>query len=147
NVAIASNNASVQYPDLPKSVQNIVIDAKIINETGILNETYVNLDKLSFKIDRDVFNASANIRNVVENPLVDAKLDGVVNLANLSQAYPIKLDKPLSGIVTANVKTKFDMASVEASHYDKMDNSGNLTLTGFRYLDENNKAINISKAA
>src|SRR5690606_30713697 len=68
NVAIASNNASVQYPDLPKSVQNIVIDAKIINETGILNETYVNLDKLSFKIDRDVFNASANIRNVVENP-------------------------------------------------------------------------------
>ena len=31
NLAIASNNASFQYPNLPKSVQNIVIDTKIIN--------------------------------------------------------------------------------------------------------------------
>jgi uncharacterized protein involved in outer membrane biogenesis len=59
NLAIASNNASFQYPNLPKSVQNIVIDTKIINETGLLNDTYVNLDKLSFKIDQDVFNAKA----------------------------------------------------------------------------------------
>ncbi|WP_423164938.1 hypothetical protein, partial [Stenotrophomonas maltophilia] len=76
NIAIASNTASFQYPDLPKSVRNIVIDTKIINETGILNDTYVNLDKLSFAIDQDVFNAKANIRNVVENPLVDAQLNG-----------------------------------------------------------------------
>ena len=34
NIEIASNNASFQYPNLPKSVQNIVIDTKIINETG-----------------------------------------------------------------------------------------------------------------
>ncbi len=62
NVEIASNNASFQYPDLPKSVQNIVIDTKIINETGLMNDTYVNLEKLSFRIDQDVFNAKANIR-------------------------------------------------------------------------------------
>lgn len=70
NVAIASNNASFQYPNLPKSVQNIIIDTKIINETGILNDTYVNLDKLSFKIDQDVFNAKANIRNITQNAIV-----------------------------------------------------------------------------
>jgi hypothetical protein len=29
---------SVQYPILPKSIQNI-IDSKIINETGVLNDT------------------------------------------------------------------------------------------------------------
>jgi hypothetical protein len=39
----------VQYPDLPKSIQNIIIDSKIINETGILNDTYINLDKLSLE--------------------------------------------------------------------------------------------------
>jgi hypothetical protein len=33
NIDIASNNASFQYPDLPKSVRNIVIDTKIVNET------------------------------------------------------------------------------------------------------------------
>jgi hypothetical protein len=62
NIDIASNNASFQYPDLPKSVRNIVIDTKIVNETGILNDTYINIDKLSFKIDQDVFNAKAKFQ-------------------------------------------------------------------------------------
>ncbi len=146
NIAIASNNASFKYPDLPKSVESIVIDTKIINETGHLNDTYVNLDKLSFRIDQDVFNAKANIRNVSENALVDADLKGTINLGNLSKAYPIKLDKPLSGILTADIDTKFDMKSVETSQYQNMQNAGNLTLTGFKYVDDQNKAININKA-
>ncbi|UQD55127.1 AsmA-like C-terminal region-containing protein [Flavobacterium sp. K5-23] len=146
NVKIASNNASFQYPDLPKKVQNIVIDTKIINETGILNDTYVNLDKLSFKIDQDVFNAKANIRNITQNAIVDAALKGTINLANLSKAYPIKLEKPLSGILKADVVTKFDMASVEKSQYQNINNAGTMSLSGFNYTDENGKGMNISNA-
>ncbi|OXA99342.1 hypothetical protein B0A75_11805 [Flavobacterium oncorhynchi] len=146
NVAIASNNASFQYPNLPKSVQNIVIDTKIINETGILNDTYVNLDKLSFRIDQDVFNAKANIRNITVNPFVNAALKGTINLANLSKAYPIKMDKPLAGILKADVTTQFDMASVEKSQYQNIKNAGTMSLSGFKYTDENNKSMNISTA-
>lgn len=146
NVEIASNNASFQYPNLPKSVQNIIIDTKIINETGVMNDTYVNLDKLSFSIDQDVFNAKATIKNIAENALVDAALKGTVNLGNLSKAYPIKLEKPLSGILKADVTTKFDMKSVENSQYENINNAGNLNLTGFKYVDENGKAMNINSA-
>jgi hypothetical protein len=146
NVEIASNNASFQYPNLPKSVKNIVIDTKIINETGVLNDTYVNLDKLSFKIDQDVFDAKANIRNVTKNPLVDAALKGTINLANLSKAYPIKLAKPLSGILKADVKTKFDMESVTKSQYQNIDNSGTMSLSGFKYTDDKGKELAISQA-
>src|SRR5690606_29851615 len=52
NIQIASQNASFKYPDLPKSVQDIVIDTKIINETGLAADTYVNIDNLTFRIDR-----------------------------------------------------------------------------------------------
>ena len=146
NIDIASNNASFKYPDLPKSVQNIVIDTRIINETGILNDTYVSLDNLSFKIDQDVFNAKANIRNITQNAIVDAALKGTINLANLSKAYPIKLDKPLSGILKADVTTKFDMQSVEKSQYQNINNAGTMSLSGFNYVDENGKKMNISNA-
>ena len=146
NIAIASNNASFQYPNLPKSVQNIAIDTKIINETGILNDTYVNLDKLSFRIDQDVFNAKANIKNITVNPFVSAALKGTINLANLSKAYPIKMDKPLAGILKADVTTQFDMASVEKSQYQNIKNAGTMSLSGFKYTDENNKSMNISTA-
>jgi hypothetical protein len=146
NIKIASNNASFQYPNLPKSVRNIVIDTKIINETGVLNDTYVNLDKLSFAIDQDVFNAKANIRNITENALVDAALKGTINLGNLSKAYPIKLSKPLSGILKADVTTKFDMQSVEKSQYQNINNAGTMSLSGFKYADENGKTMTISNA-
>lgn len=146
NIDIASNNASVQYPNLPKSVQNITIDSKIINETGILNDTYINLDKLSFKIDQDVFNAQANIRNITENAVVDAALKGTINLANVSKAYPINLKKPLTGILKADVTTKFDMLSVEKSQYENIRNAGTMNLSGFQYADENGKTMNISNA-
>jgi len=147
NLAIASNNASFKYPDLPKSVENIVIDTKIINETGNLNDTYVNLDKLSFRIDQDVFNVQANVKNIVENPLVDAKLKGTINLGNVSKAYPVKLDTPLSGILKADVETKFDMKSVETNQYQNIQAMGNASITGFKYVDADKKAYTINTAA
>ena len=133
DVKIASNNASFQYPDLPKSVKKIVIDTHIINETGLMNDTYVNLHQLSFAIDQDVFNAKAIMKNIATNALVDAELKGTINLANVTKAYPVKLDKPLTGILKADVKTKFDMQSVEKSQYQNIQNSGTVSLTGFYY--------------
>jgi hypothetical protein len=145
NIAIASNNGSFQYPNLPKSVQNIVIDTKIINETGAMNDTYVNLDKLSFKIDQDAFDAKAKIKDLSTNALVDAALKGTINLANLSKAYPIKLAKPLTGILKADVTTKFDMQSVEKSQYQNINNAGVMSLSGFNYAD-GGKNVHISTA-
>jgi hypothetical protein len=146
NIDIASNNASFQYANMPKSVKNIIIDTKIINETGVMNDTYVNLDKLSFQIDQDVFNAKANIKNIAENALVNAELKGTINLANVTKAYPVKLDKPLTGILKADVKTEFDMQSVEKSDYARIKNAGTIDLTGFNYTDENGKTMKISRA-
>lgn len=146
NIKIASNNAMFKYPDLPKAVKNIVIDTDIVNETGLMNDTYVNLDKLSFSIDQDVFNVKANIRNF-ENALVNAELKGTINLANVTKAYPVQLDQPLSGILKADVVTKFDMKSVETSQYQNIQNSGTMSITGFNYTGpEMAKPFLINKA-
>ena len=148
DVEIASNNASFQYPNLPKSVKNIVIDSRIVNKTGIFNDTYVNLDKLSFTIDQDVFNAKATIQNIAENPLINAEIKGIVNLANVAKAYPVKLEKPLIGILKADVVTRFDMKSVEESNYQNIQNSGTITVTDFNYeSDEMAKPFKIKQAA
>ncbi len=146
NIEIASKDASFQYPNLPKAVQHIIIDTKIINETGVMNDTYVNVNQLSFQIDQDVFTAKATIKNVAENALVDAALKGTINLGNLNKAYPIKLKKPLSGILKADVTTFFDMQSVEKSDYARIKNAGTIDLTGFNYTDDKGKSMNISKA-
>ena len=146
NIEIASEKASFQYPNLPKAITNITIDTKIINETGVLNDTYVNLNQLSFQIDQDVFNAKATIKNITQNAQVEAALKGIINLANVSKAYPVKLDKPLTGILKADVTTSFDMASVEKNEYQNIKNAGTVSLTGFKYSDDKGKNMNINNA-
>ncbi|MEK6451550.1 MULTISPECIES: AsmA-like C-terminal region-containing protein [unclassified Myroides] len=147
-IHMSSNNSSFKYPDLPKSVQNILLDVNVMNETGIIKDTYVDINKLSFRIDKDAFNAKAHIKNLTENAIVDAKLDGVINLANVSQAYPVKLDSPLTGVLKANVATNFDMNSVEKEQYQNIRNAGTLSLTGFNFETEAMaKPLQIQEAA
>jgi hypothetical protein len=111
-----------------------------------LKDTYINIDQLSFRIDQDVFDVKANVQNITENPLIDAALKGTINLGNVSKAYPVKLTTPLSGILKADIVTKFDMQSIEKSQYEKVKNSGDVSITGFKYVDEEQKVYTISQA-
>ncbi len=129
---INANNGLFKYPELQESVKNITINTEIINKTGLVNDTYIDIHKLSFTIHKDVFNVKATIKNF-NNLMVNAQLKGTMNLESISKAYPLKLDTPLSGILKADVRTRFDMKSIEASRYQNIKNSGSISLTNFNY--------------
>ncbi|NJW53572.1 AsmA family protein [Salinimicrobium oceani] len=132
-INISSNNAAFKYPDLPKAVQDITIAAVINNETGLAEDTYVNIDQLNFRIDQDVFRANGSLRNITENMLVNMALQGTINLENLTRAYPLDLEQDLNGIVTADLTTSFDMNSVETEQYQNVKSSGTATIRNFSY--------------
>ena len=131
-----ADNASFKYPNLPKTVRDITIDLKVNNTTGVTNDTKVNLNKFTMSIDQDHFLARANVSNIVVNPFVDLGVKGTINLANLSQAYPISLDKKFAGILRADIATQLDMKSVEAKNYQNIKAEGNLSLSQFVYAGE-----------
>lgn len=147
-IAINSKNASFKYPDLPKSVRNVYIDTEINNETGITEDTYVNINRLSFLIDEDKFNLNAKIRELMGNTKVNAHMDGRINLANISQAYPMPSDYNLKGILNADITTAFDMASLENKQYQNTKTTGKASVSGFEYASEELKnPVAISTAA
>ncbi|MCH4821883.1 AsmA family protein [Gramella lutea] len=133
DISITSNNASFKYPDLPKSVQDINLDLKILNDTGLVEETYVDINKATFRIDQDRFSAEGHLSNLTENMLVDLALKGTVNLANISKAYPLELEQDLTGVLTADVQTSFDMNSIEKEQYQNVNSSGTASIKDFRY--------------
>ena len=136
NIKINSDNASFKYPDLPKTVSSVQIDTKIINTTGVTEDTYVTIDKLSFKIDQDHFNMVAKIKELLGNTKVNAHIDGKMNLANIEKAYPVPADLDLKGIVDADITTTFDMDSIEKEQYENTQTSGQLRMTDFEYASE-----------
>ncbi len=133
DIKISSSNASFKYPDLPKSVDNIDIDVVVINETGLLDDTYLDINKMSFRIDEDTFSGSGNIKNLTGNMLVDMAVKGTINLANLEKAYPLELQQDLNGILTADLKTSFDMNSIEKEQYQNVNSSGVASIKNFAY--------------
>lgn len=133
DILFSSKNAMFKYNDLPKAVNQINIDAKIINKTGLANDTYVNVNNLTFKIDDDAFSANGNIANLTTNPKVNLNAKGIINLASINKVYPIQLEQELAGIVNADVSTKFDMNSVEKGLYQNIQNSGSIIVSNFKY--------------
>ncbi|WP_439129354.1 AsmA family protein [Polaribacter sp.] len=133
DISFSSKNAMFKYTDLPKAVNNINLNANIINKTGFLKDTYVNIHRASFTIDKDVFNANGSVANFTVNPLINLKANGTINLENISKVYPVQLENELSGILKANVTTNFDMNSVEKGNYQNIKNSGALSLSNFKY--------------
>ncbi len=147
DIQIASDNASFKYPNLPKSVDDISINANIKNDSGKSDDTYIKIKDLKFKIDQDVFKSSATIKNLTKNMFVDANIDGTLNLANITKAYPIELDNELSGILKGKLHTVFDMNAIETNAYERTKNNGNVTVTDFVFSsDDVVNPINISKA-
>jgi hypothetical protein len=148
DIKVRSSNASFKYPDLPKTVRNITINADLMNETGFLKDTYLNIGNLTFKIDNELFAANGSIRNLTENALINLALKGTLNLANIDQVLPIEMEQPLRGVFKADVTTSFDMASVENEQYQNIKTNGTVSLSDFTYTDAAFKnPINIGNAA
>ena len=136
NLILNTKNASFQYPDLPKGIDHITIDTKIENKTGDLNDTKVLVNIFNFQIDKDVFNASATLTHLISNPKVNAKLSGVMNLKNLTQAYPLELEEKLEGILKFNLNTAFSQEDVEKERYSEIKNSGSLSISNMTVSTE-----------
>ncbi len=147
DIKMVSNNASFKYPNLPKRVENININASVKNDSGNPDDTYIDLSTLNFKIDQDVFKSSAILKNIGNNTQVDANLDGTLNLANISKAYPIQLEKQLSGILKGKLTTSFDMNAIETNAYNRIKNNGSISITDVVFSSEDiANPIHISKA-
>ncbi|MFV0247483.1 MAG: AsmA-like C-terminal region-containing protein [Tenacibaculum sp.] len=144
NIAIKAQNASFKYPSLAKSVENININTHIKNTTGKPKNTFVTVDNLSFKIDQDSFTGKASIYNLTSNPLINANLNGTINLANISEVYPLSADKKLSGIVKTKLSTQFDIDAIKKNIVERIKNSGTIKVNNLVYKSNDfANAINI----
>ncbi|MCK0130038.1 AsmA family protein [Flavobacteriaceae bacterium F08102] len=133
NIQIHADNASFKYPDLPKTVEHIHLNTAIVNTTGLVKDTYVDMDTLAFKIDQEVFHAKAKMTDLTTNMKVDAALKGGLNLGHLSQIYPAEAFKTLKGKLSVNVKTKFDSQSIEQKKYQNTYIQGKFDLRKFEF--------------
>jgi hypothetical protein len=136
SIQIVSDNASFKYPSLPKKAENITINAEIVNTTGLSQDTYIDVNAFNFKIDEDSFRSEAHIKNLSTNMKVNATLNGTLNLANIAQTYPLKLENQLTGILKLDLTTNFDMDAISSNTYSRIKNSGRVAISNFVFSSD-----------
>ncbi|WP_075340426.1 AsmA family protein [Tenacibaculum agarivorans] len=147
DVTIASNNASFKYPSLPKSVESIRINTQIKNTTGNVDDTFVNLERLAFKIDQNEFSGKALIKNLTKNPYINSTVNGKIDLSHLNDVYPLELKNKLNGVITANLNASFDMDAVKNNKYQRIQTNGKVAIADFLFSgDAMAKPLQINEA-
>ena len=135
NLILAVNDGSVQYPNLPKSVDRIQIDLKVNNPGGSADATVVDLNKFHFELGGNPFDANFNVVTPVSNATFKGAINGTIDLGSLKDAIPLE-DASMGGIIKANINMAADYNMVEKEEYEKINASGQVELKNFSYTSK-----------
>ncbi|MEM9921393.1 MAG: AsmA-like C-terminal region-containing protein, partial [Bacteroidota bacterium] len=79
------------------------------------------------------FEATLNLRTPISDPNIDTKINGVIDLADLSKAFPMEGVQELSGVIDADITAKAKMSDIDREAYESVDMKGDLQITGINY--------------
>jgi hypothetical protein len=123
-------NGMVNYPDLPKKIEDINISLQTYFNGADKDKTVVNLEKFHWKLGENPFDASFKLRTPMSDPAINGKLDGKIDLATFTEVIPLD-DTELKGIIRSNLFMKGKMSMIELENYEQFDARGGIQLNDF----------------
>ncbi len=134
NMDMAVSGGKVQYPDLPKSIDNIDIHCVIDNPGGSLDGTVTDIEKFHFMLGGNPFDAGMKITNPMSNPAFSGNVIGKIDLGSLADAIPLD-SVVIKGVIAADLIIAGDYDMIEKEAYEKIKSNGGATMQSFFYSD------------
>lgn len=132
-VNLAIINAMFKYPSLPKSVNNINVDIKVLNPNGVLDATTVDVNKFHIEMAGNPIDITAHIKTPISDPGIKANIKGLINLASVKDFVPLDKGDNLSGIIKADISADGNMSAIDKKEFDKFKASGAFEITQMDY--------------
>lgn len=126
-------DAMFQYPSLPKSATNIKVDLVVDNKTGEPDATVIDLNKFHVDLGGNPIDAVMHVSTPVSDANINASLLAKINLATMKDIVPMEKGDDLNGLITADIKMKGRMSSIEKEQYDDFNAEGKLTVLDMNY--------------
>jgi len=146
------DKGSVKYPDLPKSIENIAIDAKVESPEGNdLDKIAVDVPKFYMEIGKseatpNILDAELFLRNPMTDPHIKTRVDADINLGSFKDIIPMEEDFEIGGDLAAHFKLHGHLSDVENQRLKEFEASGAASLAEFFYKDsEVDVALPIAK--
>lgn len=128
------NNGRFQYPDLPKSVDEINLDTKINFPGGAdFDALTVDVSNLSLFMGGNKFAMSMFLSNPISDMYMKGEVDGVINLSEVKDFYPLEDGDEMKGKMTAKLLFDGRMSAIENEKYEEFKLIGSLLVESFTY--------------
>jgi hypothetical protein len=146
------DNGSVKYPDLPRSIENISINAKVESPEGNdLDKIAVDVPKFYMEIGKtaskaNIVDAELFLRKPMSDPNIRTRVDADLDLGSFKDVVPLEEGFELAGDLSAHFKLNGDLSAIENQRFKEFEASGAAALADFVYNDsEMDVALPIAK--
>ncbi len=145
-INFAVNGGRLQYPDLPKSVENINIAVAIAVKEG--NADYIDVDLKRFHMEMagNPIDAAMQINMTPADVNMAGNIKGKVELASMADIVPLE-DTKMKGTIALDLDLGGKLSDIEQEEYGRFKADGTMTVTGFNMGMEGMPPININSAS
>ncbi len=145
-IVLAVKNARFQYPDLPKSVENINIDVKVDAQEGSGEYMTVDLKNAHIEMAKNPFDMKMFINMTPADIKMRGNVNGTIVLESLKDVVPME-DMDITGKIIADLNFAGNMSDIEKEQYEKFNANGNLKLENFNLKMADVPPVNISSTS
>lgn len=133
NLDLKVANASFQYPDLPKKVEDIAIDLNVRNPGGAADKSIIDLKNFHFAMAGNPFDIRLLVKTPTSDPDVDASFKGKLVLSSIADVMPLDKEDRINGTLIADADLKGRQSYLDNKQYDRFVAKGEFILTDFEY--------------
>ncbi len=126
-------DAMFKYPSLPKSVNNIDIDVKVQNPTGVLDATTIDVNKFHMEMAGNPINITAHVKTPISDPDIKAEIKALIVLASVKEFVPMEVGDEMNGTIKADIAMAGRLSAIEKQQYENFKASGALEITQMKY--------------
>ncbi len=144
DVKLGVQNGSVKYPDLPKDLRDIHLEARVSSRGGTLADLLVDVPRLSFGLGPNPVSGSLKVRNGTTDPAFDLVAKGKLDLADLSQAVPLEGVSRLAGVIDMDVTARGTASGATSGDVRAIDATGNARFSNIEYFADGTPAISVA---
>jgi len=126
-------NAKFKYPDLPKSAENINIDAKIKFDGTNMDNTTVDVNRFHVELAGNPFDAQIHISTPMSDMQLSGLVKGRVDFTSVADVIPLD-SMTIKGLLESNLEFGGKMSYIEKEQYEKFKADGTMRLTNFEFI-------------
>ncbi len=136
NINMSVKDASFQYPDLPKSVNNINISTTIVSKTSDLDDMVIDVSEFECKIANNPLSFSMILKTPLSDPNLDAKVKCDIKLSSIKDVIPMDENMDITGQIVSNISIKGKQSDLDKGRYNKFNATGLVRLININYKDK-----------